>query len=65
MRHDDAVYLLRLWRDGSSPHAWRAALENVRGDDTRQFASLAALAEHLAHYPESLAGDNGEPSEVS
>jgi hypothetical protein len=41
------AYLLRLWRTAAGE--WRASLEDAHSGDRRAFASLAQLADFLAH----------------
>lgn len=47
---DDLLYLLRLWRDGNEPGAWRASLEDLRSHETLRFESLGALQRHLDEH---------------
>lgn len=40
-------FLLRLWRDESSPSAWRASLEDAATGERKGFATLEMLTEFL------------------
>lgn len=44
---EDALYLLRIWRDGAHIEDWRASLENVRTRDLVNFASVDLLQSFL------------------
>ena len=44
---DYRSYLLRIWRVGGGPPAWRASLQEVLSGDLVGFTSLEKLFEHL------------------
>lgn len=43
----ESLYVLRLWRDGESPDAWRYSLRNVRTHEQVSFATLKALCDYI------------------
>ena len=43
----ESLYVLRLWRDGDQPDAWRASLEDLRSKEQRLFTSFGDLYRFL------------------
>lgn len=44
---EDALLVLRLWRDAANADAWRASLTDLRTREVQHFADLRALKGHL------------------
>lgn len=45
---EDALLVLRLWRDGSGADSWRASLTDLRTREVRHFADVRSLTDHLS-----------------
>ena len=43
----EALYTLRLWRDGERAEDWRASLKDLSTKEEQKFPSLEALCTHL------------------
>jgi hypothetical protein len=54
-RLDYASYLLRLWREDSDDHVWRASLEDPLTGERMGFGSLQALFHFLQRESEEQA----------
>ncbi len=60
---DYRSFLLRLWRQGPEPCAWRASLESTATGERRAFASLESLFAFLGAEVAAQGGDdNGHRS---
>lgn len=55
---NEAVYILRLWREGTGPDGWRASLEDLRTRRRRLYTDLDTL--HAA-IDERVAAPRREP----
>ncbi len=55
---EEALYMLRLWRDGSRTEDWRGTLTNVRTQQVHQFASWEGIVNFLR---ESVVQEQEEP----
>lgn len=44
----DTLFVLRLWRDGTTPKDWRYSLEDLRSRERTNFTTLEALYTFIA-----------------